>query len=95
MDISLVDGRLLCILQGNLDTRASEELGRRVEAGLEEARCVEFEMSGVTYVCSSFLRVCLATAQALGATNLRLVALPPRIRRVFKTAGLDRVLELE
>ncbi len=55
------------------------------------------DLSGLEYISSAGLTVILATYKRLSGAGLpfRLTRLSPKIRNVFRYAGLDQVLEIE
>ncbi len=56
---------------------------------------VVFDLSEVDFVCSAFLRLCILAYQKTGTLGFRIVNVNPQIKRVFKIAGMDRLLEGE
>ena len=53
-----------------------------------------FDLSGVAYVASSFLRICLKAAATAGKDRFELIHARPEIKKVFKIACLDQQLAL-
>ncbi len=55
------------------------------------------DLSGLEYISSAGLAVILATYKRLhgAGRSFRLTRLSPKIRNVFRYAGLDQVLEIE
>ena len=69
------------------------------EAELAEKLKVEnvvvvFDMTGVEYIASSFLRICLETAKQISTDRFTLINVPPFVQKVFKVAGLDEQLKI-
>ncbi len=56
---------------------------------------VAFDLAGVPYVCSMFLRICLKAAQHLGPLNLSIINVSPEVKKVFKMAGFDQQIRIE
>ncbi len=92
MEIKECDGKLVCPLEGHFDTVRSQELEALLRAHPASAQAVEFQMQGVTYVCSAFLRVCVFTARSCGPGRFTLQGITPPIKRVFSIAGLSSLL---
>ena len=64
MTINECDGRLVCVLEGHIDTLQSQKLDAELRGRLASSPRVTFDLGAVTYVCSAFLRVCLLAAKA-------------------------------
>ncbi|MHB1461528.1 MAG: STAS domain-containing protein [Armatimonadota bacterium] len=95
MEIKNVDGTLTCILNGQIDTLESQKLEAQLKEHISGQQPVSFDLQGVTYICSAFLRVCLYVAKTVGAANFSLVGLTPPIKRVFKMAGMSEIFNVE
>ncbi|MEI6393427.1 MAG: STAS domain-containing protein [Verrucomicrobiota bacterium] len=95
MKIEECDGRLVCTLEGHFDTAQSQELEATLKALLKPTQAVTFEMHGVTYVCSCFLRVCVIVSKAAGTGHFTLRGVAPPIKRVFKISGMSELFECE
>ncbi len=89
-------GQLVCVLPPRMDTvvcaECQEELLARVTAA---AGPVVFDMAGVEYVASAFIRICLQAAKHAGAERFKLIHVSPNVHRVFKMAGLDQHLQAQ
>ena len=87
---------LICVMPERADTLAcmdwQDALLTRVE---EEGLPVVFDMSGVTYVSSAFLRICLMVCKRAGQDRFRLSSVSPDVKKVFKIAGLDPQLQID
>jgi anti-anti-sigma factor len=95
MRIDEIDGRLVCTLEGHFDTVQSQQLEAELKGRLKPAQAVAFDMQGVTYVCSNFLRVCVMVAKSAGAGHFRLQGVTPPIKRVLKMAGMSDLFECQ
>lgn len=88
-------GRLTCAFPQRMDTLACQQYERDVHPKVESAgKPVTFDLGGVGYVASSFLRICLRTSQSVGAENLVISNCAPEVKKVFKIAGLDKQLNI-
>ena len=94
------NGKLIFAFSGRLDTMTSTGIQDEVVAkiseggGGEESVRVVFDMAGVNYVASSFLRLCCAAAKKVKPDKLLLVEVVPSVRRVFEMAGLNSIIEV-
>lgn len=96
MDIKEEDGNLACVFDGKLDTTAclqvEKELLSRISAA---AGTVSFDLAGVNFVASMFLRLCIQAFKELGAGRFRIVNAGPAVHKVFKLAGLDTMMAID
>jgi anti-anti-sigma factor len=87
---------LVIPLQGTLDTARCEQLEADVHLALAGASVlVVFDLTGVDFICSAFLRICVRTHKQAKTQGFRIVNVAPPIKRVFKIAGLDMMLQGE
>lgn len=90
------EGRLVFTFSGRLDTAECLQFDERVASAAEAAsQPVVFDLGGVDYVASLFLRICVRTAKGVGFERFTLENVNPSIRKVLKIAGLDGPLSLE
>ncbi len=85
---------LIVEFQGRLDTALCVEMEAEVRATVTAPqKPVVFDLKGVDFVCSAFLRLCIYAYQQAGNQGFEVVNLNPSIKRVFKIAGLDMMLQ--
>ena len=48
-----------------------------------------FDLKGVDYIASAFIRICLSASKAVKKENFSIVNTDPQVQKVFKIAGLD------
>jgi anti-anti-sigma factor len=94
-NITMDGGRMTCTFPERMDTLACEKYRAQIDQQVGQVQTpVTFDMSGVGYVASSFLRICVQTAQALGKEQFELINVSPQVKKVLKIAGLDRDLTI-
>jgi anti-anti-sigma factor len=94
---SLVAGTALVSPKGRIDATTSPQLARLLRGPIEAAqRFVLVDLSQVTYVSSSGLRVLLIAAKELHQRqgNLVLCCLQPGVSRVLRMTGFGEILPL-
>ncbi|MBN1663670.1 MAG: STAS domain-containing protein [Deltaproteobacteria bacterium] len=92
---------------GRMDTFVCTEEGPVVDAQLAEASKllatdglppsvlkVVFDVRGVNYIASFFIRICLMVAKAVEKGNFSIVNTDPQVKKVFIIAGLDKMLQV-
>ena len=96
---------LSCILSGQLDTynciSISEEIQKKIQElkqglGVNEMPDdhVDFDMKDVTFISSSFIRICLMTYKSVKEGNFTIINCDPFMKKTFKIAGLDDLLKV-
>ena len=87
------DGSLAFRFSGRLDTMECSRIEGEVTQQAQTAgQPVVFDLAGVDFVASAFLRLCLMVQQKAAGNPLTLVNVSPPIKKVFKIAGLDKLV---
>ena len=95
LNMTMESDRMTFTFPGRMDTLACEKYESQIETSIGgSGRPVTFDLTGVTYVASSFLRICLKTVAVAGKDRFELVHVCPEIKKVFKIAGLDQQLSV-
>ncbi len=86
------DNEIICNFTGQLSTAEMIKDEPVVDQKLEQRRdrSVVFDLSTVSFVASSFLRLCLKTARAVGHDRFLVRNLTPEIKKVYVICGLDK-----
>jgi anti-anti-sigma factor len=89
------DALVIKFLLQKMDTNASTEVEKDVMDAIaaNQGRKIAFDMALVTYVASSFLRICLKAAKHAGPGHLSFLNLDPSVKKVFKIAGFDILVD--
>ena len=79
-----------------MDTIASTDADKAFLKSFSEAAAdnIVFDLEGVTYVASGFLRLCLSAASKVEKGKFSVINTDPQIMKVYKIAGLDSVLNV-
>lgn len=87
---------LYCSLVGRLGSshclQIEDELDKHFSDNPQSA---VFDLGKVDFVSSTFLRICIRTARRLDGGSLSIINASPFIKDVLKTAGFDRVQEID
>ena len=94
------EGRVLtAAISGELDHHRAkaimEELERRIDTAMP--RELHLDLSGLTFTDSSGIAVLLRTFRHMGAVrgSMRVLHTPPQADKVFRAAGLQRIIPFE
>lgn len=88
-------GKVVCIFSGVIDTTQCLEAEREVMKVVEDAKKIVFDLKGVEYIASSFLRLCGKASHKVNAENFSIINATPAVEKVFTVAGLTERLNLE
>ncbi len=96
---------LTCAFTGHLDTNSCIILNIEVNAAIDIIKSAEnattlsgttiiFDVSGVSYIASSFIRICVNMARQVPKGNFSMINCDPFIKKTFIIAGLDELLKV-
>ncbi|TSA30034.1 MAG: anti-sigma factor antagonist [Bacteroidetes bacterium] len=83
---------VICHLSGRLDTIVSLEIEPEIDKITDKEKKMEFDFSEVDYISSTLLRICLKKYKELGEGNFWIKSPKPDIKKVFKIAGLEKLI---
>ena len=87
------DGKLNISFEGRMDTATCSGIEKDVGVEIEKAgKPVIFDLAGVDFVSSAFLRICILAAKTAATGKFQVVNAAPQIKKVFKIAGMDQFL---
>ncbi len=89
-------GTLTCRFASRMDTgtcQAIEASVRERTAGTPHA--VVFDLAGVDFVSSAFLRLCQIVYKQVEGGRFRICHASPLVTRVFKISGFDKLVPIE
>jgi anti-anti-sigma factor len=79
-----------------MDTAKCAELESEVRAAVTQPNTlVVFDLEGVAFVSSAFLRFCIYAQQQAGDRGFQIINVGSSVKRVFKIAGLNAMLKAE
>jgi anti-anti-sigma factor len=88
--------KLIIRFEGCMDTARCAEIEAEVRTAVIGASMpIVFDIDGVDFISSAFLRFCIYAQQQAGDHGFQIVNVGPYIKRVFKIAGLDAMLKAE
>lgn len=88
--------RVTCSFEGRLDTAKCLEVESEIYNKLNGVKIpVVFDMEKVAYVSSAFLRLCLKIAKEKTSGQFSLTGVCPEVKKVFKIAGFDKIINIQ
>jgi len=95
VEFTTKDGKLICTFSQRLDTVHCSECEADLYLKMRQSKLpVTFDLQGIDYVSSAFLRICLGFAKEIGRENFSLINLCPSVKKVFKIAGFDQLMTI-
>ena len=96
---------LICRFAERLDTFVCISLSEELQNKLQELKQgsgekdqleekIDFDMKDVTFISSSFIRICLITSNHCRKGNFAIINCDPFLKKTFKIAGLDDLLSV-
>lgn len=97
------DKALTCVISGKLDTIASIPVQNELNIELAKYRLpgeallpirIIFDFSQANFISSTFIRICLSTAKQVSPGSFSIIHCDPFLKKTFKIAGLDEILNV-
>jgi len=96
VNFNLTEAKLVLTFPKKIDTAMCGEFEAELNEKLKTDNInVVFDLAGVEYIASSFLRICVETTKQLGADRFSLINVPSFVQKVLKVAGLDTQLNIQ
>ncbi len=97
---------LTCIFKGRLDTIISTQISAELESKYSSLNEKEdstalldfglvFDLKEVNFISSSFIRLCVAGKKKVKDGTFCILNSDPFIKKTFKIAGLDEILDVK
>jgi anti-anti-sigma factor len=86
------DGRMDTVMSGAATEKFNTEFGG-LKAKTESLKII-FDIQGVDYVASSFLRLSLIAAKGVAKGDFSIINADPQVLKVYKIAGLSSLLNV-
>ena len=96
--IEYIEGKetLTCSFSVPLNTLNCSKLENGLCDKVFEAKVpVVFDLKGVDYIASSFLRICVKVSKKIGSENFSVINVSPVVKKVFKMSGFDKYIKVE
>ena len=87
------------IFTGRLDYLAAGELNEIIQSeplikDKNPEDSITFDIGGVEYIASSFIRICVWCAKYAGSGRFSIINSQPLVKKTFKVSGLDEMLHV-
>jgi anti-anti-sigma factor len=94
--ITTDEGNLICSFTGSLNSDVCTKLTGGLSAKISETRGkVVFDLKGVDYIASSFLRTCQKFYKEVGSENFSIINVSPNVKKVFKMTGFEQFMNIQ
>ena len=85
---------VVCTFDKRMDTAECIKVETEVLNSLRHTEFIVFDLKGVEYIASSFLRICGKSAQKVDRGNFKIINASASVSKVFKIAGLSDILNV-
>jgi len=94
---------LICHLRGRLGADNCDKIDQAIQNKLKEINTtfaadedlgLTMNLKEVDYIASAFIRICLSNARKLNDDKFSIINTSPMIKKTFKIAGLDEILNV-
>jgi anti-anti-sigma factor len=93
-DCKLEDNKLFCSFDARLDTAECKNVESKLAESMSaNPESVTFDMTVVDFISSAFLRICIMTAKKNLNGKFHIVNSAPAVKKVFKMAKLDEIID--
>ncbi len=84
---------------GRMDTLAANSVNEMIEAeplmqNWKDDEKLVFDLQGVDYIASSFIRICVNYAKLAGSGRFSITRCQPFVQKTFEISGLDEILNI-
>ncbi|MEI6056254.1 MAG: STAS domain-containing protein [Lentisphaerota bacterium] len=76
-----------------MDTTSCSGLDSKILDASKDCKTIIFDLEGVNYISSSFLRLVSLSAKEVGVSNFSLIHVSPTLRKVLKISGIDGLIK--
>ena len=90
---SVVDNKLTFAFDAKMDSNQCRLIEKDLLARVSEWEgAIAFDLQGVDFISSAFLRLAMQTTRAVGADAFSFIHVEPPAKLVLKTAGMDQLI---
>jgi anti-anti-sigma factor len=103
-DVYKDENKLVFKFTGRLDTEICMKIDHAISEKVMEVKSIVsktgpgleilFDLKEVSYISSSFMRICLRTAKNKEEGRFSVINADPFIKKTFKVCGLDEILQV-
>jgi anti-anti-sigma factor len=93
INVTIQNNKLVMAFPSRMDTVACKEVEQDAQNRIAGWRGpIAFDLKGVMFIASAFLRICMAAAKQVGSENFTFINVEPPVKLVLKTAGFDQFI---
>lgn len=92
VEFTINEGVLNCTFHGKMTTAVCDEVIAELQENFKkEISAIEYNISDVDYISSSFIRLCVMAIKKVGKDQFSLANVSPKIKEVFTLVGLSDI----
>jgi anti-anti-sigma factor len=85
---------VVCTFSKKMDTTECLKTETEILKKISDTEKIIFDMNGVEYIASSFLRICRKAAGKVEDGNFTIINTASQISKIFRIAGLSDILNV-
>lgn len=85
------EGKIVCTFLRSMDTAQCLEAEKEVMKAAEGVEKIIFDLSGVEYIASSFLRFCAKVSHKISIENFSITNVTPAVKKIFTMVGVAKI----
>ena len=94
--ITTDEGNLICTFTGSLNSEVCTKMISELSDKISEAKGkIVFDLKGIDYIASSFLRICQKFYKEVGSENFSIINVSPAVKKVFKMTGFEQFMNIQ
>ena len=87
------NGILVCYFKGQMSTSVCSDMEMELMGHVSNyTGKILFDLSDVSYIASSFLRLCITTVKKVSSDRFNIVNVNPDVYEIFEVSGLDDLI---
>ena len=94
VELGKTNREVICTFKKRMDTQECNKVEEEILSSLKDAEVVIFDLKGVEYVASSFLRICGKAAKKVEPGEFSVINVSSQVMKVFKISGLTDILDI-
>ena len=94
VELGKTNREVVCTFKKRMDTQECNKVEQEILDSMKDAETVIFDLKGVEYVASSFLRICGKAAKKVKPGKLSIINATSQVMKVFKISGLADILDV-
>ncbi len=93
-ELSKTKREVVCTFKKRMETKECNKVEEEILNSINDAEVVVFDLKGVEYIASSFLRICGKASRKVKPGKFKIISASSQVMKVFKISGLADILDV-